>query len=171
MDSTIFHPQGGGQPADTGFIFNSDFKFSVQYVRSQDKIVCFFNFRFYLLSPHIAMLVKFKFFFFFIALSVSFLIKVIACLKIKRCTIMVSSRTLKMRCWNRKLKKELKCYCRLMEKGESSIPGMPPSRINPSPFDPLYDKLVAVISDVCMLFLFLFQGYLLKHCFFCVKNR
>lgn len=42
LDSTIFHPQGGGQPADLGLISNSDFKFIVQDVRSKDKIVCFF---------------------------------------------------------------------------------------------------------------------------------
>ncbi|KAM7463069.1 hypothetical protein LguiA_031190 [Lonicera macranthoides] len=40
LDSTIFHPQGGGQPYDTGFITNlSDFKFLVQDVRSKDGIV------------------------------------------------------------------------------------------------------------------------------------
>ncbi|CAA2959601.1 Alanine--tRNA ligase [Olea europaea subsp. europaea] len=39
LDSTIFHPQGGGQPADPGLISNSDFKFIVQDVRSKDKIV------------------------------------------------------------------------------------------------------------------------------------
>ncbi|VVA97886.1 unnamed protein product [Arabis nemorensis] len=41
LDSTVFHPQGGGQPSDTGFIVFSvsDFKFSVQDVRSKDGIV------------------------------------------------------------------------------------------------------------------------------------
>lgn len=39
LDSTIFHPQGDGQPADTGLISISDFKFIVQDVRSKDKIV------------------------------------------------------------------------------------------------------------------------------------
>uniref|UniRef100_A0A1J3ET73 Alanine--tRNA ligase n=1 Tax=Noccaea caerulescens TaxID=107243 RepID=A0A1J3ET73_NOCCA len=41
LESTVFHPQGGGQPSDTGFIVfaGSDFKFSVQDVRSKDGIV------------------------------------------------------------------------------------------------------------------------------------
>ncbi|KAJ4825988.1 hypothetical protein Tsubulata_033212 [Turnera subulata] len=39
LGSTIFHPQGGGQPADTGTITGSDFKFTVQDVRSKDGIV------------------------------------------------------------------------------------------------------------------------------------
>ncbi|CAH2053539.1 unnamed protein product [Thlaspi arvense] len=41
LDSTVFHPQGGGQPSDTGFIAfsGSDYKFSVQDVRSKDGIV------------------------------------------------------------------------------------------------------------------------------------
>ncbi|CAN8269233.1 unnamed protein product [Cochlearia groenlandica] len=41
LDSTVFHPQGGGQPSDTGFVefVGSDLKFSVQDVRSKDGIV------------------------------------------------------------------------------------------------------------------------------------
>ncbi|XP_039126893.1 alanine--tRNA ligase [Dioscorea cayenensis subsp. rotundata] len=41
LDSTIFYPQGGGQPSDTGFISNStsDFKFIVQDVRLKDGVV------------------------------------------------------------------------------------------------------------------------------------
>ncbi|CAN0855812.1 Alanyl-tRNA editing protein AlaX-L [Linum grandiflorum] len=39
LDATIFHPQGGGQPADTGFIASTAFKFTVQDVRSKDGIV------------------------------------------------------------------------------------------------------------------------------------
>lgn len=39
LDSTLFHPQGGGQPADTGFIAVSGhpgLKFIVEDVRSKD---------------------------------------------------------------------------------------------------------------------------------------
>ena len=41
LDSTIFHPQGGGQPADTGFITSpsSDLKFMVEDVRLKDGLV------------------------------------------------------------------------------------------------------------------------------------
>ncbi|XP_075652763.1 uncharacterized protein LOC142623254 [Castanea sativa] len=41
LESTIFYPQGGGQPADTGFIQFADSvcKFVVQDVRSKDGIV------------------------------------------------------------------------------------------------------------------------------------
>ncbi|OVA14869.1 Threonyl/alanyl tRNA synthetase [Macleaya cordata] len=41
LDSTIFHPQGGGQPSDTGFISieESDFKFVVEDVRLKDGVV------------------------------------------------------------------------------------------------------------------------------------
>ncbi|KAL2244144.1 UNVERIFIED_CONTAM: Alanyl-tRNA editing protein AlaX-L [Sesamum indicum] len=39
LDSTIFHPQGGGQPSDKGSISNPLFKFIVEDVRSKDKIV------------------------------------------------------------------------------------------------------------------------------------
>ncbi|XP_074294681.1 uncharacterized protein LOC141622548 [Silene latifolia] len=41
LESTIFHPQGGGQPSDTGFITvqNSDIHFVVQDVRSINGIV------------------------------------------------------------------------------------------------------------------------------------
>jgi hypothetical protein len=45
LDRTIFYPQGGGQPADTGFIHFTDFnvKFVVHDVRSRDGIVCFLS--------------------------------------------------------------------------------------------------------------------------------
>ncbi|XP_010259635.1 PREDICTED: uncharacterized protein LOC104598985 isoform X3 [Nelumbo nucifera] len=41
LDSTIFHPQGGGQPSDTGFITDagSNFKFVVEDVRLKDGLV------------------------------------------------------------------------------------------------------------------------------------
>ena len=43
LDRTIFYPQGGGQPADTGFIHvsGSDLKFVIQDVRSKEGIVSF----------------------------------------------------------------------------------------------------------------------------------
>ncbi|CAK9145563.1 unnamed protein product [Ilex paraguariensis] len=44
LESTIFHPQGGGQPSDTGFITNSHFKFIVQDVRSKEGIVFHYGF-------------------------------------------------------------------------------------------------------------------------------
>uniref|UniRef100_A0A5B7BX70 Alanyl-transfer RNA synthetases family profile domain-containing protein n=1 Tax=Davidia involucrata TaxID=16924 RepID=A0A5B7BX70_DAVIN len=47
LESTIFHPQGGGQPSDTGFITisaDSDSKFVVQDVRSRDGIVFHYGF-------------------------------------------------------------------------------------------------------------------------------
>ncbi|KAL5541854.1 hypothetical protein UlMin_009564 [Ulmus minor] len=46
LDRTVFHPQGGGQPADTGFITiaDSSFKFVVQDVRSKDGIVFHYGF-------------------------------------------------------------------------------------------------------------------------------
>ncbi|KAK7812686.1 uncharacterized protein LOC111991993 [Quercus suber] len=46
LESTIFYPQGGGQPADTGFIqfADSDCKFIVRDVRSKDGIVFHYGF-------------------------------------------------------------------------------------------------------------------------------
>lgn len=39
LDSTIFYPQGGGQPYDTGFIENDSGKFIVEEVRFLDGVV------------------------------------------------------------------------------------------------------------------------------------
>ncbi len=39
LDQTIFHPQGGGQPADTGIIQNDEAEFEVMDVRMKDGIV------------------------------------------------------------------------------------------------------------------------------------
>lgn len=41
LESTIFHPQGGGQPSDIGFISvpEFDFKFIVEDVRSKDGLL------------------------------------------------------------------------------------------------------------------------------------
>ncbi|KAL1539102.1 alanine--tRNA ligase [Salvia divinorum] len=39
LDSTIFHPQGGGQPSDKGSISSTQLTFVVEDVRSKDKIV------------------------------------------------------------------------------------------------------------------------------------
>ncbi|KAI4357240.1 hypothetical protein L6164_001200 [Bauhinia variegata] len=46
LDRTIFYPQGGGQPADNGFIqiAGSELKFVVQDVRSKDGIVFHYGF-------------------------------------------------------------------------------------------------------------------------------
>ena len=33
LNQTIFYPQGGGQPADRGIIFNKEFEFTVKDVR------------------------------------------------------------------------------------------------------------------------------------------
>ncbi|XP_057806035.1 uncharacterized protein LOC131020984 [Salvia miltiorrhiza] len=39
LESTIFHPQGGGQPSDKGSISTAQLTFIVEDVRSKDKIV------------------------------------------------------------------------------------------------------------------------------------
>lgn len=39
VNKTIFHPQGGGQPSDTGFIRNDAFEFKVSMVRKNGEIV------------------------------------------------------------------------------------------------------------------------------------
>ncbi|KAJ4969228.1 hypothetical protein NE237_015929 [Protea cynaroides] len=46
LDSTIFHPQGGGQPSDTGFVTHgaSDLKFIVQDARLKDGLVFHYGF-------------------------------------------------------------------------------------------------------------------------------
>ncbi|KAH0459344.1 hypothetical protein IEQ34_012158 [Dendrobium chrysotoxum] len=44
LDSTIFHPQGGGQPADKGVICSSGFRFVVEDVRSNDGVVFHFGY-------------------------------------------------------------------------------------------------------------------------------
>ncbi|XP_020583457.1 uncharacterized protein LOC110026722 isoform X2 [Phalaenopsis equestris] len=44
LDSTIFHPQGGGQPADKGVIFCSGFTFVVEDVRSNNGVVFHFGY-------------------------------------------------------------------------------------------------------------------------------
>lgn len=43
LDRTIFHPQGGGQPTDTGFIQNDKAKFEVTEVRMRNGIVHHFG--------------------------------------------------------------------------------------------------------------------------------
>jgi hypothetical protein len=39
LDATIFHPQGGGQPADTGVISAAAWRFLVEDVRVKDGVV------------------------------------------------------------------------------------------------------------------------------------
>jgi Ser-tRNA(Ala) deacylase AlaX len=45
LDATIFHPQGGGQPADTGVISSpAGARFLVEDVRAKDGVVSTANF-------------------------------------------------------------------------------------------------------------------------------
>jgi Ser-tRNA(Ala) deacylase AlaX len=39
LDATVFHPQGGGQPADTGSISAAGARFLVEDVRAKDGVV------------------------------------------------------------------------------------------------------------------------------------
>lgn len=39
LDATVFHPQGGGQPADTGVISAGGARFLVEDVRAKDGVV------------------------------------------------------------------------------------------------------------------------------------
>ena len=39
LDATVFHPQGGGQPADTGVISAGGVRFLVEDVRAKDGVV------------------------------------------------------------------------------------------------------------------------------------
>jgi Ser-tRNA(Ala) deacylase AlaX len=39
LDATVFYPQGGGQPADTGAITGAGAKFLVEDVRAKDGVV------------------------------------------------------------------------------------------------------------------------------------
>jgi Ser-tRNA(Ala) deacylase AlaX len=39
LDATVFHPQGGGQPADTGVISAGGARFFVEDVRAKDGVV------------------------------------------------------------------------------------------------------------------------------------